>query len=854
MKGPTSTRPSLPPLLWASCCVWAGVVVGEHLVWNAVPPFACLALLAVAVACGLIVYRRWHRPGVMATVVCCSLACGIVLGLVFWGRVQTSSRQVPATRPGEMRVEVVSDPVTTAFGTSVELRVTRGGVAGALVDARWPGSARSPENGRAYIIRGSLAVSDARDDFARQAFRAGQCASARIWKVASAGDARGPRGWIAPVRSALLERVRDIPGEGGALLQGVLLGERSRVRGTPLEEDFRTTGLSHILSVSGTHLSIVATIVGMALSRLKLRRATRTALVLAGGATYVLLTGVPTSSVRAFVMIVVGGLAGSANRRSDGLSGLGAAILCVLAWDPSQAFDVGFALSVLAVGGLLGLGGLARDWVVAGAPRVARGLAGTLATSLTAQVATLPVAVPAFHMVSFVSPVANALVIPPTTLALGLGVLGACVGAISGPASTAMLRVAALVLGASTWLVHQLARVPHAAAPIGGGAMGWAFVTGAGVATLWAMWPKPPSRTVVRWSAAVLTALALLLALRPLPGGAPTLTCLDVGQGDAILLRDGTHAVLVDCGPTPGTLREALARTRTSSLECVLLTHAHADHTGGLAGLSGVVTVGVVAAPQATLGSFRSSEPVAKRLTGAAPRGLRAGQTLQVGKWRLTVLWPGDDVAGLSTNDTSLMLLAECGSFRAVLTGDGEEAPQDRLAAAGSLVRCDVIKVPHHGSSGGLSDRALAIWRAPVALVSVGEGNRFGHPHASTLEVLARAGARVYRTDLSGDVGVLIAEHGYRVRETRRPVARSPGPAVLRTAAYATIGEPGRRAPAFIAEARTGDHGSSRPIGPQVRLPHIRGRGPPARSGGREAQAPSCRGRGPRIQPTAFRR
>ncbi|MBN2405893.1 MAG: hypothetical protein JXE06_09960, partial [Coriobacteriia bacterium] len=170
-------------------------------------------------------------------------------------------------------------------------------------------------------------------------------------------------------------------------------------------------------------------------------------------------------------------------------------------------------------------------------------------------------------------------------------------------------------------------------------------------------------------------------------------------------------------------------------------------------------------------GARADIEQTVERLTprgAVATRSLQAGDRFTVGQCVVEVLWP-DAAAPLpeNTNDTSVVLALHRGSFDAVLTGDAEGEVQDALDETGALEDVEVLKVPHHGSVNGLNERGLSAWSPEVAVISVGEGNRFGHPCEETLELLDQLGVRAYRTDQSGDVTIKIGSQGFRVLTQR---------------------------------------------------------------------------------------
>jgi competence protein ComEC len=238
----------------------------------------------------------------------------------------------------------------------------------------------------------------------------------------------------------------------------------------------------------------------------------------------------------------------------------------------------------------------------------------------------------------------------------------------------------------------------------------------------------------------------------------PTATVLDVGQGDAILLRSPEGAAaLVDAGPPgrPAPIVAALRRSGVGELGLLVLTHGSRDHAGGASALIESDRVALLAHP--ALGDEEGDGAASARTArsrGVATRPLAAGDRLRVGEWRLRVLWPerGASTRG-DPNPRSLVVRAAAGGASLLLTADAESATL--LALSSPPV--GVLKVAHHGSDDPGLPRLLARLRPRAAVISAGRGNPFGHPTDDTLDALRSAAVPTWRTDRDGDVEVAVA-------------------------------------------------------------------------------------------------
>ncbi|WP_443611924.1 ComEC/Rec2 family competence protein [Actinomycetospora endophytica] len=568
----------------------------------------------------------------------------------------------------------------------------------------------------------------------------------------AAGDLR------AGLRDASRTVLADEP---GALLPGLVVGDTSGI-GADLDRDFRTAGLTHLLAVSGSNVAFVLGAV-LLLARLG-RLGPRTAAVLAVLALvgFVVLARPSPSVLRAGAMGAVAILALALGRKRSVLPALAATVIVLLLVDPALAVDAGFALSVLATGALV----LLAPVVVTALRRrrVPPGIAEALAIPLAAHVVTAPVIAGLSGEVSLVAVLANLLAAPAVAPATVLGVLAAVLAPWWTTGAHAAVWLAGPEMSWLVWVAHRCAAVPGATLHWPGGLTGGLLLAGLVLLALVAL----------RWRRVRLVALAvavgLLLVLVPTrvaPVGWPpadwAMVMCDVGQGDGIVLATGEpgRAVLLDAGPDGSAIDGCLSRLGVRSFALVVLSHLHADHVDGLAGAlrgrpAAAIALGPVHEPLGALAQVTGRA----RAAGSAIVGLDPGVTLRWPGLALDVLGPlhphthvdADD--GTEVNDTSVVLRATTPLGRVLLPGDAEAESQQALLASGADLRADVLKVPHHGSRSSLPAFVTAA-HARLALVSVGQGNSYGHPNPAMMGLLAGTGALVRRTDQSGDLALV---------------------------------------------------------------------------------------------------
>ena len=640
------------------------------------------------------------------------------------------------------------------------------------VSARWP-------RGRP-VVAGALA-----DVVARWAPRPGL--GGRPGGLLLATEAE-----VVALRIGLADRLHNylyatshrLYGARAGMVDALILGRRGGID-PELQDRFSRSGLVHLLSISGFHVGLITGWVFLFCRLAKVRRGTALAIAAGTSAGYVVFLGWPAPAARAVALAVLMARCRIRQRHVQPNALLAATCLAVLLVDPWAALDLGGWLSAAALWGAsrftrwsdraLGTGFWART--------AASSFGATLATAPitatflgTVAIAGLLLNFPAIPLAAVAVPgVLASLILWPVWPAaaeamaagggLGLHLLELC--AVAGAAMpyghvmvqegspAAMLPwVAALLLG--LWIAAERNTAAEA-----GRRLAWCLI-----ATLWA--------GLLPWAA------------RGSPDGGRGLALhfLDVGQGDGAVLRTpGGRWIVIDAGPA-GQHTDAgrrvvipfLERNGVRALAAIVVSHAHADHVGGVPALLGRFPVGVVLEPAGPV-----PDPAYAELLGALDREhipwhpARGGERFTLDGVTFTILHPAADWHGWGedVNEDSVVLLVEFGAFQALFTGDAGFPAEAGLRAR--LRPVDLLKVGHHGSRGSTSGELLDSLRPVAAVISVGR-NDYGHPSPETLARLEARRVPVFRTDTDGAVSVTTDGTMMRVSsrqgEIRYPVKR----------------------------------------------------------------------------------
>lgn len=653
---------------------------------------------------------------------------------------------------------------------------------------------------------------------------------------------------------------RAAPGDDAGIYKAVLLGDK-----TCLEDDilalYQKSGISHLLAISGLHLSLFSAAVYGVLRKGGMGHGTAGVL---GGVllcSYAVMTGASTSVIRALVMVLFGYGAACFGRTYDLLTALGAAAAVIL-WDsPYQITQAGMQLSFSAVAGI----GAASPCLTAGLRRMraekkvlgeaerageaALGDAGrlgwrscageaaledagrsdwrsrvseTVLTGMGLQLTTIPVMLYHFFQIPVYGIVLNLIVVPLMGIVLASGAAGILLGSVNPAAGRFAMGSGHAVLRVYEALCRISSRAPGNVLVLGrpemrqvalyyvsficlllsfsrgdaGGKFFFgranvgkkSFFSRAGIGKIFSCCQAGMEKKGMRRKRVIRCAamLGMVLALRaPAVAGLET-TFLDVGQGDGIVIRTHGHVILVDGGSTDVgelgryRLEPYLKSIGETTVDLAVVTHGDMDHISGLQYLieeSEEILVKCLALPEKGRGQQVYEELKASaEAAGGTVIWMKRGDVLETDGLKLTCLYPdGEGVGGQSgtekeegtvyryeidsgedRNEHSLVLKVDYGAFHMLLTGDmsqtGEEFIQKDSWASAYLENTQVLKVAHHGSKYSTGDQWLGSVRPRWAVISYGEGNRYGHPHTETLERLEKGGTAVYETGKSGAI------------------------------------------------------------------------------------------------------
>lgn len=616
-------------------------------------------------------------------------------------------------------------------------------------------------------------------------------------------------------------------------------------------QQFSQLGLTHILAISGMHVAVYVGVLLFIWRRCRLTRETALTLTLVLVPLYVLLSGAGPSVVRAGLMSMIALLAARLGVLGDGLNILGASALVMLIWNPYLLLSVSFQLSFLVTAGLMVYVPLAEP-LLRGLPRWLR---SAVSVTMVAQIVSFPLTIYYFNQFSLLSFAANLVLVPFITfIVLPLGTLALLCGRLWDPGARLLAHMTELLNNATFRAVEWINSFSS-------GVMIWRSPSLLWIAAYYILFygllyaaklrtearyapqymedeTKPleglslpnglnsgireeerrysfEARATVRWSGMAMFVCAIALGILLYRGyqpenlsGAGSISYLDVGQGDSILITtpEGAH-ILVDGGGTVSFGTKEAWRIRRSPfevgakvlvpllkkrgihrLDAIILTHGDQDHAGGLQ----AVLEGIPVSALLFNGTIADREPYKLLMSTALAAnvrlyGVHQGMSLAPdGATELSFLWPEPPETPTPTtkqselpivedqNHDSVAFRLEMNGRSFLFTGDMDQDAEEsiiqnaKLNGINSGPQIDVLKAAHHGSKTATGEGWLQFWKPTAAVISAGVNNSYGHPNGAVLDRLEANNTAVFRTDLQGEIQMRVRENGITVRHKLR--------------------------------------------------------------------------------------
>ena len=730
-----------------SMCMGAlGVLVLDVPVW-------VVALMSLAAV--LVIFLSRKRKFALRVLSC---GLGFVFGLIWSCGYQALLVQPAVKLAGtlcEISGEAISYSESTDYGVSLRAKITAGGETFRGIVYLDTAEELSPGDG--FSLKAFLKSSAEDGNYYYSADGYHMIAVGKTEPVIYPAE-RVPLKYLPQkIARRLGESLKDaVPDgtEGYAL--GLVLGDRSLLSATAAE-DLKHAGIYHTMALSGLHMGTLAGLVSLLIRNKKLR-----ALVcIPVCVLFTVVTGAPASLVRALIMEILLLIAPLFDRETDTPTSLGFAAMLMVVQNPWCMLGWGTQLSFASVAGIALLSQRIRQGLYGFVRRKRFGktlrrviyfVGGSLLTTLSATVFSLPLVMIYFGYISLVAPVTNLLTGFAITWAFRLGLIASVVGVIlpdmGGLFGGLLDLLFRYIRGAAGFMAGIPFGVIYTETAY---AMAWVLACYVIGAMLYLVGKKC---CLFLPCCCVVGGLAVCLSFTMLDGGGTNIAVLDVGQGQCVVAQWDGQTVMIDCGSSTtersGILAaEYLSGTGNTDVEVLILTHYDRDHVNGVADLLELCDVELLLMPE------NDKEKAADIITAAENNGtevrlLSHDTTIRLQGGVVETYVSGDNA---DANESGLAAYLNVGGVKLLATGDMGLLGEKYLTYHNSLADVDILIAGHHGAADSTSKGLLSAVKPEIVAVSVGNNN-YGHPDGETLERILSAGAKIYRTDLHGTIEI----------------------------------------------------------------------------------------------------
>ena len=569
----------------------------------------------------------------------------------------------------------------------------------------------------------------------------------------------------AQIRAHYFDRMTEVmPRSDAAAIFAMLFGGYEGIR-PELLEAFTITGIVHILSVSGSHISLLAAVIAWLALFLRLPRWLSASAVVLSIISYVILAGLVPPAVRSGIMGAVAFLGLILGRERDGQYLLVLTGLLMLLVSPLLLFHISFQLSFLATAGLLFLAPVFRTWL----GKLPRFVAAGISITMGAQLATLPVLAWHFNQISISALLSNLVVVPLVDIIIVLGLVGGIAAFFIPMLGAVVFAFDSMLLGISFEMTRVMAALPFSSVwlPSMGVSAGLCYYAVLSILFVPQEYRERTAEFIYHFrykfiivSSFIVVFLFSWQITRP---NEMEVHFIDVGQGDAALVvTPHGHAMLFDTGGTRDTFDVGarvdvpyLLHYGIREVDYIFLSHAHEDHAAGAGAILARMPVRYVytadegAAAYARSMRLGDGNPLLMKLGRA-----QEGQSISLDGVTVDVLYAPSysDVKHTTGNEVSNVYRVRYGNASFLFTGDLVQEHEEKMIARGIDLHTTVLKVPHHGSDTSSSEHFVQATNPLYAIYCVGADNSFGHPRPDVVARYERVGAQTLRTDRDGAI------------------------------------------------------------------------------------------------------
>ncbi len=550
----------------------------------------------------------------------------------------------------------------------------------------------------------------------------------------------------------LSDKIRTvIGGEEGEVAAAITLGDKSGFSDR-LSNSFSKSGISHIVAVSGMHLSILIGFFFFLAARSRLHYKIRNVFGILLVIFYMAVTGFSPSVTRAGIMTICMLLAAILDRKEDIATSFFLSAAVILMLNPYTIFSASFLLSYAALAGILIFSKSIRGKLEF-LPQIIPGFVKDIvAASFSASILTYPVLAYMFNSVSLLSVFTNVLVVPLVNIIFITVLLSAGVGFMSAPMGSILAFIPKSLIKTVILCSDTVASVPYCCINVKTPSL-LSLICFAVLVTLFylVLSGKKPGKT---GTIALLLVICIISTSFILSSLFTSVTFFDMGQGDCALIKThGGRSYLIDTGPDGDDTVSALKSVGLNKIDIIFISHSDKDHSGALADVLSTFPTKKVVLPRYDINGDDMTRIIDISVNSGVDVEFADGYCgYNLPGAAADVIWPSRTIMSDDSNSGSLVLRFDIKGNHFLFTGDIDSSAENDIIKTTEILDCDVLKVSHHGSSDASTDGFLKKVSADYSVISTGKDNAYGHPHDETLKRLEDSGSKILRTDECGDI------------------------------------------------------------------------------------------------------
>lgn len=554
-----------------------------------------------------------------------------------------------------------------------------------------------------------------------------------------------------------------------AFMTALIIGDRTQLnRDTSLTTAMSTTGVTHVVAVSGMHISFLVGLIMLFMRKKRFAALICAPLILI----FMAMVGFTASVVRAGIMQLFMLTAPLFNRENDPLTSFSAALLLLLFINPYSASNAALQLSFASIGGMMLVSSRINDYLLNDffgalplknkvSDYIFRFISASFSSSIGALLFTAPIIALYFNNVSLVAPIANLLILWAISFAFCGGLISIILGLIFVPLGSAAAIIISWLVRYIVFIVKGLSALRFASVSmLSIFTRAWLILVYGMIGGLFIMRKRKPRLIIPSCILVIALCISIILSGYKADAAKMSVTAIDVGQGQSIVITAKQRTFVVDCGgdrasTTGNSTADYLKSINRPDIDLLMLTHFDTDHINGVTQLLQRESVRLIAMPNNQFGNEDREDNRGKISALAKEKGIEVLYITDVthlySEGISLYLFPGKGATG--NNDNGIIILCSAGDYDTLITGDADSALERRFIRSAELPDIELLVVGHHGSKSSTSDELLNALKPETAIISVGY-NSYGHPSREVLERLGSRKIEVLRTDISGNVTV----------------------------------------------------------------------------------------------------